>query len=194
MIKKIGYFIFPICKAKNAKQKINVKKQCLEDDQSCKEEVLSKLEKEMENLPEDVDKLEELIDREMERKRIIENKCQSFLGIISLIGIILALLFNIIKLNNNTSYTVVLSFFILFGFIYVILSIITVFYILSEINIVYEKPLNKSDKELKKVVLLNRYQNLLRTNYLNTIYSNIKRFFWLLLITFLFYSLFIILP
>ena len=192
MIKKIKYFVFPICEAKNAKQIIEAKKRCLENDQSCNRELLTKLEKEMKDLPEDIDKLEELIDREMERKRIIENKCQSFLGIISLIGIILALLFNLIKSNNNTFYTVVLSFLIFFGFVYVILSINTVFYILSEINIVYEKPLSRSDKELKRVVLLNRYQNLLRTNYLNTIYSNIKRFFFMLLIIFLFNNLSVI--
>jgi len=188
---KALYFFLPICEAKRAGKVIKEKIDCLLSWDKCDDELKNELQKEKQSLDtEKPDQLKELIEKEIERKRIIEDKSKSFLTIISLIGIILAMLFNLTKASFSIVNLLVLLFFILLELLYVILSIYTLFYILSEINIVYELPLYGRDgpEELKKTVLLNRYQNILRTNYLNTIYSNIKRFFILLLIVFLVYS------
>ena len=188
---KVLYYFLPICEAKRAEELINKKLDCLLHSDKYDDEIKSKLKEEKQSLgSEKPHQLRKLIEKELERKRIIEDKSKSFLTIISLIGIILAMLLNLTKASFSIISLLFLLFFILLAFLYVILSINSLFYILSEINIVYELPFNEINdtEELKKTVLLNRYQNYIRTNYLNTIYSNIKRFFILLLIIFLVFS------
>jgi len=183
MIRKVVNFFLPICEAKRAEKLIKEKQECLKKLDKCKEELKQKLEKEINKLPKNLQELEKLLEKESERKKVIENKSNSLFIVVSLLGITFTFFYRIIETVTNTIFLYSLSLLIFGELIYLTLSISSLLYILVEINIIYE-PLLHSLKELEKHILLNRYQNITRTNYLSTVFSNIKRFFWLLLLTF----------
>lgn len=189
---KILYFFLPVYEAKKAEKIIKEKQQCLRELGKCKEELKQKLEKEINELPQDLQELRRLLEKELERKRIIEGKSSNLFIVVSLLGITFTFFYRITETVTITIFMYFLGVFIFGELIYLILSISSLLYVLVEINIVYE-PSNNDFKELKKTILLNRYQNIIRTNYLNTVYSNIKLFFGLLLIIFTTFFIYLVL-
>jgi hypothetical protein len=190
---KILYWLFPQIEVCNANKKIKTKIDCLQEYEKCNEiEIKNKLEDEIKNL--DNRNVQELLKEEMEAKIIIEDKAKSFLTIISFMGIIFAVFSLVVTNVSSFSFgELMLLLFLLFVcLLYLIFSVFDVFYILSEINRVFKPSFNEKNVELeiKKCILLNRYQNLLRTNYLNVIYSNLKNFFIVLSLFFVFYGIF----
>lgn len=190
---KILYRLIPQVEVSKANKKIETKINCLRDFDKCNEfELKNKLEDEMKNL--DNGNIQELLKKEIERKIIIEDKAKSFLAIISFMGIILAVFSFVITDVSNFSpkELIILLFLIYWCLYYIIFSVFTVFYILSEINLIFEPSFNEENEELeiKKCILLNRYQNLLRTNCLNVVYSNLKNFFIAVALFFVFYGIF----
>jgi len=190
---KILYRLIPQVEVSKANKKIETKINCLRDFDKCNEfELKNKLEDEMKNL--DNGNIQELLKKEIERKIIIEDKAKSFLVIISFMGIILAVFSLVITDVSNFSLKelIILLFLIYWCLYYIISSVFPVFYILSEINLIFEPPFNEENEELeiKKCILLNRYQNLLRTNCLNVVYSNLKNFFIAVALFFVFYGIF----
>jgi len=192
MIMTIIHFFLPICEAKRAENLIKEKQQCLKELDKCGEELKQKLEKEIDELLGNSDELRILLEKEFERKKTIEGKGSTLFTVISLLGVIFAFFYRIIETVTNSIFLYFLGFFILLELIYLILSVSSLLYVLVEINITYE-PSSNSLEELRKTVLLNRYQNIIRTNYLNTIYSNIKLFFWLLLVAFATFFIYLVL-
>ena len=183
MIRKIVHFFLPICEAKRAEKLIKEKQQCLRELGKCREELKQKLKKEINELPQDLQELRKLLEKEFERKKIIEEKSSTLFIVVSLLGITFTFFYRITETVTITIFLYFLGVFIFGELIYLILSVSSLLYVLVEINIIYE-PSSNSLEELRKTVLLNRYQNIIRTNYLNTVYSNIKLFFWLLLVAF----------
>jgi len=184
MIRKIVYFFLPIYKAKRAEKLIKEKQQCLRELGKCEEKLKQKLEKEINKLPQDLQELKRLLKKEFERKKIIEDKSSNLFIIVSLLGITFTFFYKIIETVTIIIFLYLLGFFIFWELIYLILSVSSLLYVLVEINIIYEPSSKSSLEELRKTVLLNRYQNIIRTNYLNTVYSNIKLFFCLLIVAF----------
>ena len=190
---KILYQFIPQIEVCKANKRIKTKIDCLQEFEKCNEnEIKSKLEDEIKNL--DNGNVQELLKKEMETKIIIEDKAKSFLTIISFMGIIFAVFSLVVANISSFSFReLILLLFLLFVcLLYLIFSVFDVFHILSEINRVFEPSFNEKNAELeiKKCILLNRYQNLLRTNYLNVIYSNLKNFFIVLALFFVFYGIF----
>ncbi len=190
---KILYWIFPQVEVCKANKRIKTKIDCLQDFEKCNEiETKNKLEDEMKNL--DNGNVQELLKKETETKIIIEDKAKSFLAIISFMGIIFAVFSLVVTSVSSFSLgELMLLLFLLFVcLLYLISSVFVVFHILSEINLVFEPSFNEKNVELeiKKCILLNRYQNLLRTNYLNVVYSNLKNFFIAVALFFVFYGIF----
>ena len=183
MTRKIIYSFLPICEAKRAEKLIKEKQQCLKEFGKCKEKLKQKLEKEINELPQDLQELRRLLEKEFERKKIIEDKSSTLFIVVSLLGITFTFFYRITETVTITIFLYFLGFFIFWELIYLILSVSSLLYVLVEINIIYE-PSSNSLEELRKTVLLNRYQNIIQTNYLNTVYSNIKLFFWSLLVAF----------
>ncbi len=192
---KIVYLFFPYFKAKHAEKIINKKIDCLKSIKNCdNKEEKRKLNKEILQLGSDcIKKLKEKIEEEIERKEKIEDKFKSFLTIITLIGIIFSLGLRFIEHNFNINFFIINIVILFLCLLYIIQSINTIFYVLCKINIVYELPLNEENQinEIKETILLNRYQNIIRTNYLYTVFSNIVRFFYLIAILFIIYCIYI---
>ena len=191
MIRKIVHFSLPICEAKRAEKLIKEKQQCLREFSKCKEEPKQKLEKELNELPQGLQEIRRLLEKEFERKKIIEEKSSNLFIVVSLLGITFTFFHRITETVTITIFLYFLGVFIFGKVIYLILSVSSLLYILVEINIIYESSSNSLD-ELRKTVLLNRYQNIIRTNYLNAAYSNIKLFFWLLLVAFVTYFIYLL--
>jgi len=190
---KILYRLIPQVEVSKANKKIETKINCLRDFNKCNEfELKNKLEDEMKNL--DNGNIQELLKKEMETKIIIEDKAKSFLAIISFMGIIFAVFSLVVTNVSNFSLgeLIFLLFLLFVCLLYLISSVFAVFHILSEINLVFEPSFNEKNVELeiKKCILLNRYQNLLRTNCLNVVYSNLKNFFIAVALFFVFYGIF----
>jgi len=213
MTRNIKYFFIPNSKVKTVERVIEVKKQCLENRLECSSEeikeinkLLEKFRKEFKNLPKNVEELKKsleiefnnlsnkpeelkkLLKKEYGRKRTIEDKSKSLLTVISLLGIALAFLFKLAEGKLSMVFLWFLGGFIFLELLYLIGGLKSLLYILCEINVVYE-PISDQIEELRKNILLNRYQNINRTNYLNGVYSNIKLFFYLLLLVFITYFL-----
>jgi len=190
MISKIVNFLWPRKKAKRAEKVIKEKQRCLEEfnehSNGCKEELRQKLEEEINELPQNLEDLKRLLEREFERKKVIEDKAARFFVIISLIGVIFALFFKITETVGNLTLLIIFVFFFFLELLYLVSSVNSLFYVLAEINKVYE-PASDSLEDLKISILLNIYQNLNRTNYLYTVYSNIRLSFGVLLIIYILY-------
>ena len=189
MIKKIIHFFLPICQAKRAEKLIKARQQCLKKIDICEEKLKQKLEKEINELPRDLQELKTLLEKEFETKKIIEEKSNTLFIVVSLLGITFTFFYRIVETVNVTAFLYLLGVLIFGQLIYLGLSIFSLLYVLVEINIIYEKPSN-SMEALRQTVLLNRYQNTVRTNYLYTVYSNIKLFFCLLLTSFAIFFIF----
>jgi len=190
---KILYWLFPQVEVSKANKRIKTKIDCLRDFDKCNElELKNKLEDEMKNL--DNGNIQGLAKKEIERKGIIEDKAKSFLAIISFMGIIFAVFSLVVTNVSNFSPEELTFLFLLLFFclLYLIFGVFTVLHILSGLNLVFEPPSNEKNEEseIKYCILLNRYQNLLRTNCLNAVCSNLRNFFIVVALFFVFYGTF----
>lgn len=190
------YWIFPYARACSANKKIQAKINCLMNFSECNvNEMKKKLKKELSNL--DESRLQMQLEETLEGKKIIEEKAKSFLSINSFMGIFLAIFSLVITnaMNFNDFALITFLLLILAALLYIIFSVSSVFYILSEINLVFKpdpKVISKNI-EIKKTVLLNTYQNLLRTNCLNSVFQNIKRVLIIFVLFVIFYCAYIVL-
>jgi len=178
ILKKFIYWIFPYARACSANKKIQAKLNCLVNFSECDlNEMKKKLKEELSNL--DDSRLQIQLEDTLEGKKVIEEKTKSFLSINSFMGIFLAFFSLVITntMNFNGFALITLLLLILAALLYIIFSVSSVFYILSEINLVFKPDLKVKSRniEIKKTILLNTYQNLLRTNCLNSVFQNIKR-------------------
>ncbi|MFZ7122073.1 MAG: hypothetical protein ACOWWH_14125 [Eubacteriaceae bacterium] len=196
ILDKFIYWIFPYARAYSANKKIQAKINCLVNFSECDvNEMKKKLEKELNNLGEN--RLQMQLDETLEGKRVIEDKAKSFLSINSFMSIFLAIFSLVITnaMNFNGFALITLLLLILAALLYIISGVSSVFYILSEINIVFKpdpKVISKNI-DIKKTILLNRYQNLLRTNCLNSVFQNIKRVLTVFVLFVIFYCVYIVL-
>lgn len=153
------YWIFPYARACSANKKIQAKINCLMNFSECNvNEMKKKLKKELSNL--DESRLQMQLEETLEGKKIIEEKAKSFLSINSFMGIFLAIFSLVITnaMNFNDFALITFLLLILAALLYIIFSVSSVFYILSEINLVFKpdpKVISKNI-EIKKTVLLDR--------------------------------------
>jgi hypothetical protein len=136
--------------------------------------------------------LEKLFLKEIERKKIIEDKAKSMIGILSLsilaISIFIPLMPTIAKIFILKIFSIILMVYALLSILF---SSVLLVELLAEKNIMWElseeELINKDSTAMWYCIEQNREQNLLRTNYLYTIYRLTTNFMFVFLIIFILY-------